>query len=155
RRRRPGSRPPRGDCRVASLDSGGAGAAAAQEENAELTSSRITHSQDFVMSRFVFALLSITIAVSAAQAQFPYPPPAYVNPYFPQGSPGYNVLNGQADVMRAQGDLINATEQAHIQREKVKQERLNTKRKAFDEMMYEKANTPTYFEELSKDKQQF
>src|SRR5262249_53393997 len=105
------------------------------------------------MNRFTLALLSITIPVSAARAQ--YPPPVYVNPYYPQGSPGYNYLNGQADVMRAQGDLYNATEKAHIEREKVKQARIDTKRKAFDEMMYEKANTPTYFEELSRDKQQY
>jgi hypothetical protein len=81
-------------------------------------------------------------------------PPVYGNPYYPQGSPGYNRLNGQADVMRAYGDVVNDQEQARITREKANQAKLDTKRKAFDEMMYEKANTPTYTETLSKEKSQ-
>jgi hypothetical protein len=95
---------------------------------------------------------------ASAQYYPGYRPPArpgypggYVNPYFPQGSPGYNRLNGQADVMRAQGDLTNANEQARIAREKANQAKIDTKRKAFDEMLYENANTPTYLESLTKD----
>jgi hypothetical protein len=104
------------------------------------------------MKRFIVPLLlafGVWVGVPAAHGQYP---PGYANPYYPQGSPGYNYLNGQADVVRAQGDLANANEQARILREKANQAKIDTKRKAFDEMMYEKANTPTYTEELSQEK---
>ena len=94
------------------------------------------------MKRFIVPLLlafGVWVGVPAAHGQYP---PGYANPYYPQGSPGYNYLNGQADVVRAQGDLANANEQARILREKANQAKIDTKRKAFDEMMYEKAKTP-------------
>ena len=115
------------------------------------------------MTRYIFAFLvgvtfSLTSPTAHAQVYPGYRPPIYpgyvapVNPYYPQGSPGYNQLNGQADVMRAYGDVINDQEKARITREQANQAKLDTKRKAFDEMMYEKANTPSYTEELSQEK---
>ena len=63
-------------------------------------------------------------------------------------------MSGSADLTRAQGDVTVSNEQARILREKANQAKIDTKRKAFDEMMYEKANTPTYTETLSKEKVQ-
>lgn len=113
----------------------------------------------------IFALLVLAICVPAAHAQVyprPYPPNPYnpyVNPYYPTypNGPGYNAgayLNGSADVMRSYGDVITKQEEARVTREKANQAKIDTKRKAFDEMLYEKANTPTYTEELTAEKQQ-
>jgi hypothetical protein len=89
------------------------------------------------------------MAAGLAWAQYnPY------NPYYPPpGSGGFgpgNVLRGQADVINASGDLYVKQEQARIEREKAYQAKIDTKRKTFDEMMYEKANTPTFTEERAK-----
>jgi len=121
------------------------------------------------MKRLLFALLvwfAFTFSLpTTAQAQY-YPgyrppvygggvrPGAYINPYYPQGSPGYNTLNGQADLMRSYGDVVKDQETARVTREQANQAKIDTKRKAFDEMMYEKANTPTYTETLTAEKAQ-
>ena len=85
------------------------------------------------------------------------------NPYIPRPiAPGYypgypggfypgpvgGAYYGQADLVRASGELTIMLEQARIEREKANQAKLETKRKAFDQMMYEKANTPTLTENL-------
>jgi hypothetical protein len=79
-------------------------------------------------------------------------PPAYYPGYpYPGGFyPGTigGAYYGQADLVRAQGELTIMTEQARSEREKANQAKLETKRKAFDQMMYEKANTPTLTEDL-------
>ena len=103
------------------------------------------------------ALLGCVALPASAPAQY-YPPNPY-NPY----APGYNAnpgrgynqgayLQGQAQVMQAYGDVINSQEQARVEREKANQAKLDTRKQAFDQMMYEKANTPTYTEALTKDK---
>ena len=56
--------------------------------------------------------------------------------------------------MSSYGDVINAQEQARITREKANQAKLDTKKQAFDLMLYEKANTPSYTETLTKEKGQ-
>ena len=52
--------------------------------------------------------------------------------------------------MSAQGQLEISQEQAHVEREQANQAKIVTKRKTFDEMMYEKANTPTFTEVQSQ-----
>jgi hypothetical protein len=91
--------------------------------------------------------LACLFALSApAGAQYPpyYPPPGYGG-----FGPG-NVLNGQASVINASGQLFINQEQARVEREKANQAKIDTKRKTFDEMMYEKANTPTFTEDQEK-----
>src|ERR1035438_2135639 len=56
--------------------------------------------------------------------------------------------------MQAYGQVINDQEQARVTREQANQAKLDTKKQAFDLMMYEKANTPTYTETLTKEKAQ-
>jgi hypothetical protein len=79
-------------------------------------------------------------------------PPAWGQyPYYPSTAPAYagrygGALYGQADVMRAQGELMTSAEQARVMREQAEQAKLDTKRKAFDEARYERAHTPSYTE---------
>jgi hypothetical protein len=101
------------------------------------------------MTTFIRPALCLAIlAALAPTGSGQYPPPPY--PYYPP--PGYggfgpgNVLNGQANVMNAAGNLYNAQEQSKVEREAANQAKIETKRKTFDEMMYEKANTPTFTE---------
>ena len=80
--------------------------------------------------------------IRAQNPYYPNYPPGY-NPYYPPGYTG-GVLQGRAEVIRANGDLSIQYEQARIEREKALQAKLDTKKQAFDQMMYEKANTPSY-----------
>jgi hypothetical protein len=93
----------------------------------------------------------LLLSVSSVQAQF--------WPRYPIGFGGYGYgygnqyagpggfLHGTSDIISSTGDLLIKNQQAYQEQEKAKQARYDTKRKAFDEMMYEKANTPTYTEE--------
>jgi hypothetical protein len=101
--------------------------------------------------RFTLAILGLELSLLSASAQ-PYNP--YYNPYGNPYDTTGAALSGAADVNRSYGDVINAQEQARVTREKANQAKLDTKKQAFDLMMYEKANTPTYTETLTKDKQQ-
>jgi Peptidase C1-like family len=102
------------------------------------------------MIRTALAILGLPLAALTASAQYPNPYNPYSNPY---GGPG-GTLAGSAQVMQAYGQVINDQEQARITREKANQAKLDTKKQAFDLMMYEKANTPTYTETLTKEKAQ-
>jgi hypothetical protein len=76
----------------------------------------------------------------------PYSPYNPYNPYNPSYGAG-SVLYGEADVIRASGQLVNSWEQARILREQALQAKLDTRKKEFDLNMYIKANTPTYTQE--------
>ncbi len=87
----------------------------------------------------------------------PYSPvdPALGNPYSPYNpyGAGYgagSVLMGQADIMRAYGNVITSEQQAWLLKSKVDQEKLNTVKQKFDLDMYIKANTPTYNQEQER-----
>jgi hypothetical protein len=102
-----------------------------------------------VRNALCFAALATFVASGLGQ----YPPPAPYPYYPPPGYGGFgpgNVLNGQANVMNATGNLYVAQEQSKVEREAANQAKIETKRKAFDEMMYEKANTPTFTETQEK-----
>lgn len=91
-------------------------------------------------------LLCASVGASTAAAQYPYP--YYGGGFYPGRQGGY--LWGSAQVMNSYGGLIQSNEQARITREQANQAKIDTKRKAFDERMYERANTPTFTEEQSK-----
>lgn len=110
------------------------------------------------MNRLLIALIAIATVPLAAKAQYPNP---YVNPYNPYyrpyGGAGYGygqALQGAASVQQAYGQVIQDQEQARILREQANQAKLVTKKQAFDLMQYEKANTPSYTETLTKEKAQ-
>jgi len=101
--------------------------------------------------RVSLAILGLPLAAVPASAQYnPYYNP-YATPY--SGGAG-GALSGSAQVMQSYGQVINDQEQARVTREKANQAKLDTKKQAFDLMMYEKANTPTYTETLTKDNAQ-
>jgi hypothetical protein len=108
------------------------------------------------MKRYVLTagllLVASMMMPHSARAQY-YPNP--YNPYLPRSAgPGIGqgaALSGSAQVMNAYGDVVVQQENARIQREQANQAKIDTKRKAFDEMMYEKANTPTYIENAARD----
>ena len=119
--------------------------------------------------KLTLAAIVMTIVTSSASAQFnPYFRPDgnlinnSFNPAVPFGrnfsnnsfvappfgfSPFYNnqgsYLSGAADVINAQGNYLNARQQALQARQGVKQSEIDTRRKLFDQRMYEMKNTPT------------
>src|SRR5207244_6096962 len=102
----------------------------------------------------LFLALALFLAITRpSDAQYPPPPGVYPGYYPPSGYGGFgpgNVLNGGANVISASGQLLINQEQARVEREKANQAKVSTKRKTFDEMMYEKANTPTFTEDQEK-----
>jgi len=87
-------------------------------------------------------LFSQSARVSAQP--YPYPPP-----YNGGFGPG-NVLQGQAAVMDAQGNLMLQQEQARIEREKANQAKLDTKRKTLDWQNYEREHKWTLGQEQER-----
>lgn len=106
--------------------------------------------------RFLLAMVVATAAFSApASAQYYQPglpnpyQPGYVGPGGLYGNTGGSLM-GSAAMANAFGNVITSQEEARVLREKANQAKIDTKRKAFDEMNYEKANTPTWTEQQSK-----
>src|SRR6476659_8432527 len=91
----------------------------------------------------LFSCVAMLLLLPAARAQYPYP-----YGYNPGRAGGY--LYGSASVINAQGNYTNQMEQARILREQANQAKLDTKRKTFDEMQYEKSNTPTQLEVMAQ-----
>ena len=79
------------------------------------------------------------------------------SPYYPgdfnQWAGG--TLTGAANLVGAQGQLMNSQQSAFLQRENVRSAKIDNKRKAFDEYMYEKEHTPTAEEERQRAQQQY
>lgn len=96
-------------------------------------------------------LLAMAVPASAQYVRPGFSPPpigygyGYGYPSVGNLGPGY-ALMGTASVIDATGDLYVKQEQARVTREKANQAKLDTKRKAFDQMLYEKANTQTFTE---------
>jgi hypothetical protein len=73
------------------------------------------------------------------------------NPYmysYPDPYSGY--LRGGADVINAQGRFLVNTQQAYLTREQVRQERVVSRRKMFDEYLYEREKAPTLEDERQR-----
>jgi hypothetical protein len=81
---------------------------------------------------------------SAQFSQVPLPVPYYpTNPYVNYYGPYGGYMSGAADVIGAQGQFLTSTQQAYAQREQTRQARIDTRRKNFDENLYERAMAPT------------
>lgn len=100
---------------------------------------------------------AFSVGVAPARAQFqkkPAPPPpkygsnVYVGPTYTTGP------QGAAGVISAQGKLMTDTQQAYLQQEQVKQAKVDTKRKSFDEWQYEQARTPSKEETREKERKE-
>jgi len=72
-----------------------------------------------------------------------YPSYSYPDPYG-------GFLRGAADVINAQGQFMISNQQALLLKQSVKQAKVDTRRKVFDEWLYERANTPTLQDELER-----
>jgi hypothetical protein len=109
--------------------------------------------------RILWSLVALLVFVSSGRAQYWFRYPRGI----PYGGGGYGYgnqyagpggfLHGTANIISSTGDLLVKNQQAFQEQEKAKQAVYDTKRKAFNEMMYEKANTPTYTEEAVYKKQ--
>jgi hypothetical protein len=82
-----------------------------------------------------------------------YRPGFSYRPYFGGYGNTYNVqdpvsgyLSGAADVMSASGQYEIAHQQANLGREQVKSAQMDNRRKMFDQLRYEQANTPTQWQ---------
>ncbi|MBY0525623.1 MAG: hypothetical protein K2R98_19615 [Gemmataceae bacterium] len=65
----------------------------------------------------------------------------YGNFILPDPFSGY--LRGSADVINAQGQYLVNSQQSFLLKEQVRAAQLDNRRRAFDEFLYERANTPT------------
>jgi hypothetical protein len=83
-------------------------------------------------------------------------PPVFATPFVPTNyfnvipDPYSGYLFGGADLIRAQGDLQIQLQQAKITRQQAEQARLDTRRKAFDQYLYERAERPTSEDERER-----
>lgn len=66
----------------------------------------------------------------------------------PYGGPG-GVVAAQAQMVNAVGQLNIDQEKARVEREQANQAKLQTQRKAFDQMLYERSLQPTFAEDIS------
>jgi hypothetical protein len=74
---------------------------------------------------------------------------SYYPPYYPPygySDPWSGYLRGGADIINAQGKLQIQFQQAKMYKEQAEQAKIDTRRKLFDEIMYERAHTPSFTE---------
>ncbi len=90
---------------------------------------------------------------AAPQSSFNYSPYAGYWPYNVQ-TPLNGFLTGSADVMNASGQYEIQHQQANMTREQVKSAHIDNRRKMFDELRYEKENTPTQYQRQLEDFQE-
>jgi hypothetical protein len=74
----------------------------------------------------------------------------YYPPYGYYESAYGGFLRGNADVISASGQYLINYERAKLGREAVRQARIDTRRKLFEEYLYERANTPTLEDERER-----
>jgi hypothetical protein len=76
----------------------------------------------------------------------------YYNPYsyYPSYDPYSGFLQGSASVISADGQFRINNQQANLLREQVRSAHIDNRRKAFDEFLYERANTPTWLDDLER-----
>ena len=106
----------------------------------------------------VLTLTGLLVSASPAAAWYGYGRGLGWGGYYPGynayygGDPYGGYLNGAASVITAQGGWLKDVQQAYLMKEDVKAAKLKNKRAAFDEWMYEKANTPTLEEQREHDR---
>ncbi len=70
--------------------------------------------------------------------------------YAPYIDPLGGYTSGLADMMNAQGQVLKDIEEANLTHEQVRQARIDTRRKSFDEWLYEREMRPTVEDEREK-----
>jgi hypothetical protein len=79
-------------------------------------------------------------------------PYGYYPPYYNYNGPVGGALTGASNVISSQGGFAIQQQQAVLEREKIKSARIDNKRRAFDEWMYEREHTPTPEEERERER---
>jgi len=74
----------------------------------------------------------------------------YTNGYQPYYDPYSGYLQGAASVINADGKFRINNQQANLLREQVRSSHIDNNRKAFDEFLYERANRPTWLDDLER-----
>ena len=74
----------------------------------------------------------------------------YSNSYYPSYDPYSGFLQGSASVINAAGKFEMNHQQANLSREQVRSAHIENNRKAFDEFLYERANRPTWLDDLER-----
>lgn len=74
----------------------------------------------------------------------------YSNSYLPYYDPYSGFLRGAADVINADGRFRINNQQANLTREQVYSAHLDNRRKAFEEFIYERDKTPTWLDDLER-----
>lgn len=67
----------------------------------------------------------------------------FANPYLNQSDPYGGYLRGSADVINAQSNYLRAYQDAKLKREEVRQAKQDTRRRVFDQWLYERERTPS------------
>lgn len=96
-------------------------------------------------------------ALPRASAQYVNPSPVaggypYAFPYFQTPANGY--LTGGASVISSQGQFMVNKQQSALMNQQVEQSKIDTKRKTFDNWLYEREKTPTLEDERERQQQQ-
>ncbi len=97
-------------------------------------------------------LLALALAPATRgqyQPRYPTPYPGYYGGGYYPGAVG-GALQGSADVINAYGNLSQQQQQARITSEQAKQAQLDTKKQTLDYMNYERANKPTYADDVER-----
>jgi hypothetical protein len=88
---------------------------------------------------------------AAPQCGFQYAPSAGGYWPYPVQTPLNGFLTGSADVITSTGQYEISHQQANLTREQVKSAHIDNRRKMFDELRYEKENTPTQYQRQLED----
>lgn len=90
----------------------------------------------------------------AAATTIPNPFPPYPPPYQPYSysyaDPFGGNLYGSAAVIDSAGKLMTSTQQAYLMQEQVKREKIENRRRVFDQWLYERNNTPSVQDEFER-----
>ncbi len=99
------------------------------------------------MARHAGALGLLANPVTTSRAQ----PPAYVSPYWGYTYDPYGgLLHGTADIIRSQGDYLKSLQEADLEKEQVRDAKLETRRKYVEQWLWERANLPTWQDERER-----
>jgi hypothetical protein len=79
-----------------------------------------------------------------------YYDPSYSNGYMPYYDPTAGFLYGASSIINSTGRFEINHQQANLTREQVRSAHIDNNRKAFDEFLYERANTPTWLDDLER-----
>jgi hypothetical protein len=87
---------------------------------------------------------------SAGYGSSGYANTGYSSSYMPSYDSYSGFLQGAASVINADGRFRVSNQQANVIREQVRSAHIENRRKAFDEFLYERANTPTWLDDLER-----